>query len=256
MARTIKAYIYPFQLTKRDVLRDGPAGVGSHVFKLQGKTMLIWVDLMPQARFAHPTAYVLVSDGNVHVEKGAWWPVLNDKQILYGQNPIMIPSPFDINVESAEAEFFEAGDAPPVSSATGTGKHVFTVDNVSLAVVRTNPPKLLIVAFGSVRSSGWQEPRLVPRIYVQPPPDGIWEFDLVADPPTGIVLPVILPVVASYTFDGDFSKWKGVRVFAESNSKEKLLGKPSEKETSGHLIIEPTGGPGGIPIIEKPREKQ
>jgi hypothetical protein len=48
--------------------------------------------------FAHPTAYILISKENIHVEDGNWWPELNGHRILYGQqNKIGILSPIKIS---------------------------------------------------------------------------------------------------------------------------------------------------------------
>ena len=100
LGRKIEIYFYPYQLTSKDVLSDGPQSIGNSSFKLESNTMLIWVDLVPEARFVHPTAYILISASNTRVEKGGWWPVLNGQQILYGQtNPVSITSPFELNVE-------------------------------------------------------------------------------------------------------------------------------------------------------------
>ncbi|KMY68116.1 hypothetical protein AAU61_07180 [Desulfocarbo indianensis] len=117
-------------------------------------------------------------------------------------------------------------------------RHVYTVDFVDIAIIKTNPPQLLINAVGAARTSGWLNPVLSPRIYVQPPLDGIWEFDFLADPPAGVALEVITPINASYMVDGGFQSWKGVRVVAETNAKEKLLGKPRKADEAGHFVIE------------------
>jgi len=48
--------------------------------------------------FAHPTAYILMSREHIRAEHGNWWPTLNGKRILYGQqNKIGILSPFKVS---------------------------------------------------------------------------------------------------------------------------------------------------------------
>ncbi len=77
--------------------------------------------------------------------------------------------------------------------------------------------RVLVIAQGFAPTSGWSAPRLSPRFYIAPPQDGYWEFDFVADEPTGIVLQVQLPLVA----DGIFSPpgWmKGIRVIGGNRS--------------------------------------
>jgi hypothetical protein len=90
----IKCYFYPYELTPEDKLTDGPEATP---FRITANTLLIWVDLEPEAKFAHPTSYVLISGAETRVEKGEWWPVLNGKRILYGQrNPVAVLSPFEL----------------------------------------------------------------------------------------------------------------------------------------------------------------
>ena len=89
-------HVYPHILTSQDRLSDGPS---ENMFRIGDNCLLIWVDFMPSAYFVHPTAYVFISKGNTHVEHGNWWPTLNGKTILYGQqNKIGIISPFKIKV--------------------------------------------------------------------------------------------------------------------------------------------------------------
>jgi hypothetical protein len=77
--------------------------------------------------------------------------------------------------------------------------------------------KLIVGAAGVVNSSGWSNIRLSPRFYLVPPGDGVWDFDFIGDPPSGIVLPVELPVSAWCTYTSP--PWlKGVKVHAERNS--------------------------------------
>jgi len=78
---SILAYIYPLSLTRSDRLRDGPEG---DPIRIVGDTMLLWVDLLPGARFAHRTLYVLVCGKESRIVRGMWWPVLNGRRLFYG----------------------------------------------------------------------------------------------------------------------------------------------------------------------------
>jgi hypothetical protein len=90
----MKIHIFPHELTLHDMLTDGPTEKRIRVYP---NTLLIWVDHMPLADFAHPTSYILISKHGTRVEKGRWWPVLNGKQICYGeQNQTGIISPFKV----------------------------------------------------------------------------------------------------------------------------------------------------------------
>ncbi len=95
----ISIHIYPHELTSRDQLADGPS---ENLFKIQDNCLLVWVDFLPGAFFAHPTAYILISKDSIRAEHGNWWPVLNGNKILYGQpNKIGILSPFKVIFDDA-----------------------------------------------------------------------------------------------------------------------------------------------------------
>ena len=84
---------------------------------------------------------------------------------------------------------------------------------------------LKISCSGRVPTTGWTEPSLVAR-YVQPPPDGIWEFDFVATPPAGPSLPQLSDVQAETEWAVPFGAEPvalGFRVYSSSNSMEKLF---------------------------------
>lgn len=88
-------HVYPHELSSQDQLGDGPA---EQLFKLEDNCLLVWVDLLPEAYFAHPTAYILISREHIHTEHGSWWPMLNGKRILYGEkNKMGIISPFEVS---------------------------------------------------------------------------------------------------------------------------------------------------------------
>jgi hypothetical protein len=97
---------------------------------------------------------------------------------------------------------------------------VYTVDDITLGAVDFPAAQtVLVTAKGTVRSSGWINPRLRQRMPVQ---DGILEFDFVATPSDGMVLPVISPVSATATAEQP-ALWRGVRVYAETNMKALLF---------------------------------
>lgn len=90
----IDIHVYPHELSIRDRLTDGPL---ERLFKIDDNCLLLWIDFLPGAFFAHPTAYVLVSRTNIRVIDGIWWPTLNGQTILYGQgNKIGVLSPFKV----------------------------------------------------------------------------------------------------------------------------------------------------------------
>lgn len=88
--RKISIYSYKKKLSPKDVLTDGRNG--GDPIALEQDSMLIWIDLYPDdAKFEHPTIYILLHSDNATVIKGGWYPVLNDKKILYEEKePISI----------------------------------------------------------------------------------------------------------------------------------------------------------------------
>jgi hypothetical protein len=90
----INIHVFPHLLTARDRLADGPL---AEPFQIDDNCLFIWIDLLPGAFFAHPTAYVLISQTNIQIENGNWWPTLNGQTMLYGQpNKMGILSPFKV----------------------------------------------------------------------------------------------------------------------------------------------------------------
>ena len=103
-------------------------------------------------------------------------------------------------------------------------KQIMSVAKVDLALLKCNPPRLVINATGFVTTSGWTKGRLEPWFYIRFPADGIQDFDFVADPPEGITLMVISPITAKpVEWDNPPDALKGVRVHAQSNQVEALL---------------------------------
>lgn len=99
-----------------------------------------------------------------------------------------------------------------------TTKKILRVREVHLTWLKTNPPTLSITASGDVSSSGWKAGKLVKSAIAYPggqPTDGIQDYDFVATPPTGIVLPKVTPITAKPTNWKNPPHWlKGVRVHA------------------------------------------
>jgi len=91
------------------------------------------------------------------------------------------------------------------------------VNNAKLATVNTPTGKFAFMsALGTVPTSGWSGVVLSPVYYATPPADGIWDVDFVADPPSGQVLPIELPVAA--TLLEPSPDWlKGIRIRASEN---------------------------------------
>jgi hypothetical protein len=94
----IDVHFYPHSLSPEDNLQDGPFGRN---FNIREDTFLIWVDLHPGMFFTHETAYILISQENVRIKRGNWWPVLNGKTILHNEHKnYALISPFELPLVS------------------------------------------------------------------------------------------------------------------------------------------------------------
>ena len=65
---------------------------------------------------------------------------------------------------------------------------VHSITRLNIAVVKTNPLGLAIEVDGEVGTPGWSGFALSHYEYVVPPPDGIYEADMVGVPPGGNVI--------------------------------------------------------------------
>jgi Dyp-type peroxidase family len=116
-------------------------------------------------------------------------------------------------------------------------KKVMDVTELTLNIQKTNPPSLVISCNGHVNSGGWSHGKLVPFVYVMPPADGIYEFDFVANAPTGIVIQKITPITAEEFVWEDFpAGLKGVKVYASQNNITEFI----EAEKSERRSRKPT----------------
>jgi hypothetical protein len=72
--------------------------------------------------------------------------------------------------------------------------------------------KLTITATGQVPTAGWKDAKLTPKAVKEAPKDGIYEVELTAVRPDGIVAQVISKVKATYTWEKPPADLKGVKV--------------------------------------------
>jgi hypothetical protein len=100
---------------------------------------------------------------------------------------------------------------------------ILEITSVKLAVLESFPPKLRIDAAGNVPTEGWSNPRLKPHIHIQAPPDGIYGFDFVADPPEGSAAEVISPIEVTDIWENFPEGVRGVRIHAAENSQTALI---------------------------------
>lgn len=105
---------------------------------------------------------------------------------------------------------------------------VTSVETVTLCVAgqtcgtRGQVPQgeIWILAQGQVNSGGWTDPELVRIAPDTTPPDGIYEFNFVADPPDQAGTQAMTPIEAVYEMDEVPQGFTGVRVRAQQNNAE------------------------------------
>lgn len=101
---------------------------------------------------------------------------------------------------------------------------VFSIDSMSLVLLRTDPPQLHITAHGYASSTGWTNPTLeLIDEKTELSPDGVLDFNFKAEPPSSVSLPVITPITASFTWTKDATKVIAVRIVARTNEKTELV---------------------------------
>ena len=102
----------------------------------------------------------------------------------------------------------------------------YEVTDIKLTIEKILPPNLVIKVEGNAPTSGWNNFQLSPYVYIMPPADGIYDFDLIGEKPDGISSPAITCIEPPAVFvweDFPEQEVKGVRVHASSNSLEKML---------------------------------
>jgi hypothetical protein len=101
---------------------------------------------------------------------------------------------------------------------------IYKVDSVTITYIKKNPPEYRIDATGKTRTAGWSSPNLSGVVYVQAPLDGIYDYNFVAEPPSGVSVQVETPISAQKALGKMPKGFRGVRVHASSNKREALLG--------------------------------
>lgn len=108
---------------------------------------------------------------------------------------------------------------------------ILEVLDVELFVLENHPPKLRISASGNILGKGWTNPRLEPFVFIQPPPDGIYDFDFVADPPhQEPATDAITPIGVVHLWDPLPPDAKGVRIHVKHDSKKAFLDNSEHSE--------------------------
>lgn len=97
---------------------------------------------------------------------------------------------------------------------------IYSVDTVSLALNKSNPPSLVVTANGTANTGGWKGFALVPLWNrTNPPVNGVYAFSFEGIRPTGMVTQVLTPTGdVQYTFTPWETEFvKSVVIYAATN---------------------------------------
>ena len=98
---------------------------------------------------------------------------------------------------------------------------------------KLNPQTLHITVSGKASSSSHSKPRLVRRIYVAFPNDGIQEYDFFIDVPDGPVIEEFKILTATHSWVGFTQDLKAIKVISKTNKVVVKVQLPLT-EQSGH----------------------
>ena len=115
-------------------------------------------------------------------------------------------------VATAVALTASAEDKKPDDKKEAKGEVLKTVIDVTHELDK-DKKKLTVTAIGQVPTGGWKDAKLTPRAVKEAPKDGIYEYDLTAVRPTGIVTQALSKVKASHTWDNPPADMKGIKVY-------------------------------------------
>jgi hypothetical protein len=94
-----KVYVYPQKLTAKDKLSFGPSEEQKETIPIKEESTLAYVDLAPDARFAHPTQCVLISTDGAQVIEGDWWLILNGMPLFRDEKGFKVDCPISLSGE-------------------------------------------------------------------------------------------------------------------------------------------------------------
>jgi len=107
---------------------------------------------------------------------------------------------------------------------------IYEVESVTLTYIKKDPPEYRIDANGKTRSAGWSGPKLSAVVYVQTPPDGIYDLNFIAEPPSGVSAQALTPISVHDVLGKMPKGFRGVCVHARSNEKEAILKGPNNSQ--------------------------
>jgi hypothetical protein len=95
-----------------------------------------------------------------------------------------------------------------------------SVKSVDLVTLESFPPQIWIRVVGEAPNSGWSDTGFLNQyVYLLPPADGIYEFDLLAFSPddSAISNPVVTKIEASFVINAIPDGFVGVKVYGKND---------------------------------------
>ena len=92
------------------------------------------------------------------------------------------------------------------------------VTDIKITVLKSNPPMLWIACFGFSSTPNWDKIQLSKYEYIDPPQDGIMEFDLIGNPNGLQDIQMIYPVISEPYLIKDIPNWlRGIKIYSKTN---------------------------------------
>lgn len=101
-------------------------------------------------------------------------------------------------------------------------QQLFSISNIHLGILKSDPPKLSVTVSGLATTSGWENSELKP-LEKKLSADGILDLDFIAEPPDGISLQVLSPITAHLIWEEDVERLVGVKVYSRTEDQVQLL---------------------------------
>lgn len=144
--------------------------------------------------------------------------------------------------------------APEMSSSTGsnTPAERTTIYSVESVTGSLKDDTATVIAKGTVTSGGWTNPDLHAVTYIQPPPDGIWDYTFTAQRPTGIGTMALAPIETKPIAIENAKTKKGIRVTTNENffTLRFLLQSPSVPKPVDSVTIKSAKAEGNTLLLD------
>jgi hypothetical protein len=129
-------------------------------------------------------------------------------------------------------------------------KKILTVKSVDVGFSFSNgetPPLLVVVAKGIVNTSGWTTAELASWLYIEPPADGILDFDFIGkEPAPGSIVLQRITDIESQPLLISLPDWvKGIRVHASGNHIVRVCEEVQDITAEQHIFYNVAADGGG-----------